>query len=67
MNPETLVINILGLVLHKKGINSNPVNSELAVAYFIGINMDAMQLKDDPNTVEETYWKMYRKVLWWWL
>jgi hypothetical protein len=36
--------------LHKKGINSNPVNSELAVAYFIGINMDAMQLKDDPNT-----------------
>ena len=36
--------------LHKKGINSDPVNPELAVAYFIGINMDAMQLKDDPDT-----------------
>ena len=36
--------------LRKHGINSATTNPDLAVAFFVGIDMEAMQLKDDPNT-----------------
>ena len=36
--------------LRKHGINSATENSDLAVAFFIGVDMEAMQLKDDPDT-----------------
>jgi len=36
--------------LNKQGIHSNNKNPELAVAFFIGVDMAAQQLKDDPET-----------------
>jgi len=36
--------------LRKKGINSVTSNPDLAVAFFIGVDMDAIKLKDDPDT-----------------
>ena len=36
--------------LRHKGINSTTVDPDLAVAFFIGVDMDAMKLKDDPDT-----------------
>ena len=36
--------------LRKQGINSNTENPDLAVAFFVGVDMETMQLKDDPET-----------------
>jgi hypothetical protein len=36
--------------LRKQNINTSADNPDLAVAFFIGVDMDAMELKDDPNT-----------------
>ena len=36
--------------LRKQGINSDTENPDLAVAFFVGVDMEAMQLKDDPTT-----------------
>ena len=38
--------------LRKKGVNSHTTEADLAVAFFLGVDMQAMALKDDPNTAE---------------
>ena len=36
--------------LRQKGINSTTVDPDLAVAFVVGVDMDALELKDDPAT-----------------
>lgn len=36
--------------LRKKGINSATSHPDLAVAFFVGVDMEAIELKDDPST-----------------
>ena len=39
--------------LRKRGIYNNAENPDLAVAFFMGVDMEAMELKTDPKSKQE--------------